>query len=212
MASKTDTTRYALIAAACVVAVILGGSLSMLIFGDRGKGFGENLSSQMGEALIGGPFSLVDHHGNPVDESMLKGKITLMYFGYTFCPDFCPAGLQEMAAALDGLKEAGIDAQGVFVSVDPERDTVDVMAEYVPLFHPDIIGLTGTLEQTDATAKKWRAVYGFVEDESFTDGYSVEHTTLMYAMGTDGRFLMHFTHGETGAEIAAKLLRRLGNS
>lgn len=160
-------------------------------------------AAENSRALIGGPFELVNHLGNPVTEKDFLGKYMIVYFGYTYCPDVCPMDLQIMAEALNYLTPEQLDQiNPVFVTVDPERDTVAIMAEYVSFFHEKLIGLTGTVEQIDKIKKAYR-VYAAKADDS--PDYLVDHTAYTYLMDKDGTFLQHFNHGEDSKEMAAKI-------
>ena len=112
-----------------------------------------------GEALIGGPFELTDQDGNKVTDQTYKGKLMLIYFGFTFCPDACPTALGVMSAALDKLDVAADRVVPILITVDPERDTPPVLKDYVSNFHPRMVGLTGTPEQTAQVAKAYRVFY-----------------------------------------------------
>lgn len=194
--------RIVLFAASAVVAVILGVSLSLLVFGpgDRNSATGGALSS-IGEAAIGGPFTLVDHNGRPVTEEILVGKPTLVYFGYTYCPDFCPTELANMAAAADILEGKGVDVGLVFITVDPERDTPESLTNYVEAFHDDLIGLTGSADQVATAARAYKVIYRKSESPDFTD-YLVDHTTFVYAMDAQGQFITYFKAAEDPSKIA----------
>lgn len=156
-----------------------------------------------GRAAIGGPFSLTDHTGQPVTQDILKGKISLVYFGYSFCPDICPTDLQLIGQALDQMTdEERADAQTLFITIDPERDTAQQLAGYVPLFHPQIRGLTGTPEQIDAAAKAYRAYYKKVSaEEAGTSDYLMDHSAFIYLMDRNGTFIRVFGHGVEPAEM-----------
>ncbi|MBJ7416796.1 MAG: SCO family protein [Niveispirillum sp.] len=156
-----------------------------------------------GRAAIGGPFSLTDHTGQPVTQDILKGKISLVYFGYSFCPDICPTDLQLIGQALDQMTdEERADAQALFITIDPERDTAQQLAGYVPLFHPQIRGLTGTPEQIDAAAKAYRAYYKKVSaEEAGTSDYLMDHSAFIYLMDRNGTFIRVFGHGVEPAEM-----------
>jgi len=132
-----------------------------------------------GSDAFGGPFALTTHLGEAVTDKDVITKPSLIYFGYTFCPDVCPFDNARNAAAVDLLAERGYDVQPVFITVDPERDTVEVMAEQVGYTHPDMLGLTGTPEQVDAAAKAYKAVYQKGADQG--DGlYLVSHSAYTY--------------------------------
>ncbi|MEQ1889436.1 MAG: SCO family protein [Alphaproteobacteria bacterium] len=164
---------------------------------------------QSGTASIGGPFSLTDHHGARVTEAALLGHLTLIYFGYASCPDVCPAELQNLGAALD-LLAAGdpakiSDVQGFLITVDPARDTVAALADYMTNFHPGLAGLTGSAEEIAAAARAYRVYFSKVEPEPGSEAYLMDHSNIIYLMGRDGKFLAHFGFGATAEEIAAKL-------
>ena len=156
-------------------------------------------------ADIGGPFTLVDQDGHTVRDADLHGKYTLIYFGYTFCPDVCPTSL---ARNLDALKLLGSKAekvQPVLISIDPERDTPAVLKPYVAAFAPNLIGLTGTPEQIAAVAKAYRVYYGKAPAAKADDYYLVDHSSFSYLMGPDGRFLRILSHNAKPEEVAATL-------
>lgn len=160
-------------------------------------------------APIGGPFELTDHDGRTVTAGDFKGRFFLVYFGYTYCPDICPTALTTMAEALDHLGVEGRDIVPLFVTVDPARDTAEHLKMYVEYFHPRLIGLTGSEEQVAATAKAYRVFYARVEDEnSDADDYLMDHTSIIYLMGPDGRYRTHFSHGAT-PEIIAERIREV---
>mgnify|MGYP000418641139 CR=1 FL=1 len=160
-------------------------------------------ATENSRALIGGPFELTDNTGTPVTDETFHGKFLLIYFGYTYCPDVCPMDLQIMADSLRLLSPEQLDQiTPVFVTVDPERDTVEAMSEYIKFFHEKLVGLTGTLEQID-TIKKAYKVYAAKADDSAD--YLVDHTAYTYLMDKDGEFLQHFNHGEDPEAMAAKI-------
>lgn len=158
-----------------------------------------------GEANIGGPFSLVDQTGATVTDADFRGKAMLIYFGYTYCPDICPASLQIMAAALDRLEpEERARIQPILITVDPERDTVDQLAQYVqsPAFPDDLVGLTGTEDQIVEVAGAYRVAYRRAGEG---DDYLMDHTSIVYLMDSEGEFADVFTHGTDPAAMAARL-------
>lgn len=155
---------------------------------------------------IGGRFSLTDHRGNAFTDEDVHGRPFAVFFGFTHCPDICPTTLFELT---DRLKTLGAEAAPLavlFVTVDPERDTADVMGEYVSAFDPRIVGLTGSLAEIDSVAKTFRAFYRKVP----TDGedYTMDHTAVVYLMGRDGRFVSTLDPHES-EEIQLQKLRRL---
>ncbi|XP_010032430.2 protein SCO1 homolog 1, mitochondrial [Eucalyptus grandis] len=144
-----------------------------------------------GKAAIGGPFNLINDDGKNVTEKDFLGRWTLLYFGFTHCPDICPDELQKLAAAVDKIKEkAGFNIVPVFISVDPERDTVEQVHEYVKEFHPNLIGLTGTPDEIKKVARAYRVYYMKTAEED--SDYLVDHSIVMYLMGPDMDFVKFF--------------------
>lgn len=161
-----------------------------------------------GEAAIGGPFTLVDHTGATVTEADYAGRPMLIYFGFTYCPDVCPFSLQVLADALSRLPEdQRAQFQPLLISVDPERDTPQVLAEYVdsPAFPDNLTGLTGAPEQVRAAAQAYRVYYARVDDPQSAGEYTMDHASLIYLMDGDGKFVDVFPHHATPEEIAARL-------
>ncbi|KAF8397263.1 hypothetical protein HHK36_016173 [Tetracentron sinense] len=145
----------------------------------------------VGKAAIGGPFNLVNHDGKFVSDKDFLGKWNLIYFGFTHCPDICPDELQKLSTAVDKIKEkAGIEVVPVFISVDPERDTVKQVCEYVKEFHPNLIGLTGNVDEIRKVARAYRVYYMKTEEEG--SDYLVDHSIVMYLMGPDMDFVKFF--------------------
>ena len=164
-------------------------------------------------ADIGHTFELVDDVGRRVTQDSLKGRYSLIYFGFTYCPDVCPTSLQIMARALEEIEadsEAGGAAaavQPIFITVDPERDTPAALKEYVSHFHPRLRGWTGTPAQIDDAMRAFKVYRARVEDTSSADGYTIDHSSIFYLMGPDGRFLSHFNHAVSPEELATALYR-----
>jgi protein SCO1/2 len=156
-----------------------------------------------GEALVGGPFRLTDQHGAEVTERDFAGRYMLIYFGYTYCPDICPLSLANMAQAMDLLPpDQAAQVVPIFITVDPERDTVEQLAEYAPLFHPALAALTGSPEAIKAAAKAYRVYFAKAGNGDAND-YLMDHSSFIYLMGPDGRYVRHFAHNATPEEIAA---------
>ena len=174
---------------------------------------GKNMSSDgttVGVAL-GGPYELTAHTGERMKSSDFAGKFQLIFFGYTYCPDICPMELQKMTVALNTLEESGVSTdaiQPIFVSVDPERDTPESMAEYVPLFHKNLIGLSGSLEETREIAKSFRIYYAKREDEVSAD-YLMDHSSMTFLMDKQGNFKRFFSSKDTPEDMAAYLKQLL---
>lgn len=155
---------------------------------------------QLAEAPKGGDFTLQSKNG-PVSLKDFRGKVVLVYFGYTFCPDVCPTSLSLMAQALSSLAPAELErVQGVFISVDPERDTPERLKEYAPFFHPAIIGITGTPEQVAAVAGQYGASY--MKQKPNTDGlYAVDHSSITYVVDTQGQLVASLPHASPPQQI-----------
>jgi len=160
----------------------------------------------VGEALVGGPFTMTDHTGRRVTDQDFRGKYMLVFFGYTYCPDVCPTELQVMSAALDSMGAKADRIQPIFVSIDPDRDTPDVLKQYVSNFHPRMVGLTGSPEDVAAMAKAYRVYYRKVEEGAAGAAYLMDHSSILYLMDRDGRFATHFTYTTDAEELAKSLL------
>ncbi len=169
-----------------------------------------------GEVQIGGPFTLINTRGEEVTETLLLGHYSLIYFGFTYCPDICPLALQTITETLEILGPDGEQVMPVFISLDPERDTPDVVASYLEHFHPRFEGLTGTLAQTTAAAEQYRvyAKKSFLKDADGveTSDYTVDHTGFLYLMNPAGRYADHFSKEATAPEIAERLKQALVGS
>jgi len=167
-----------------------------------------------GSALVGGPFELVDQDGKTRRDTDFRGRYMLVYFGYTYCPDICPTSLLAMSQAVDGLGETDPALTQkfvpIFITVDPERDTVEAMAAYAPNFHEDLVALTGTAEQVAAAAKAYRVYYAKAGEEG-ADDYLMDHSGFIYLMGPEGEYLAHFPHNATAEEMSAALRGYLGS-
>jgi cytochrome oxidase Cu insertion factor (SCO1/SenC/PrrC family) len=158
-----------------------------------------------GKALVGGAFTLTDNTGKRVTDQDFRGKYMLVFFGYTSCPDICPAGLQLMAGALEKLGAKAQSITPVFISVDPQRDTPEKLAAYVKNFDPRLVGLTGTPEEIAAVAKAYKVYYAKVPSKERPDDYTMDHTSIIYVMDPKGEFVTHFTPSTSVDELAAKL-------
>jgi len=158
-----------------------------------------------GRGTVGGPFTLTDQGGRQHSDSDFRGKLMIVYFGYTFCPDVCPADLMAITQALDALGPAADGVQPIFITVDPERDTKR-LAEYVRAFHKSLIGLTGSPEEIRMVANAYKAFYAKVPGTH--DGeYAIDHTGVIYLMGRSGEYL-GFMPPQTGPEKLAEILRK----
>lgn len=186
-----------------IVTVALGLVLAVLIALSFNAGRPSQSQGQ-GEALVGGPFQLVNQDGRPVDQSVLKGKWSVVFFGFTYCPDICPATMQAVRGAVDLLGANGKDVQIVFVSVDPGRDKPRVLKDWLDALDlpASTLGLTGTPEQVAATAKAYRVVY---ERQGDGADYQVNHSTVAYLMNPDGRFDRVLAYGLTPEQMADQI-------
>ncbi len=153
-------------------------------------------------AIPGSGFSLIDHEGNPSSEASFPGKHLVLVFGYTYCPDVCPTTLASLATALDLLGERQAALQPLFVTIDPQRDTPEVLADYVAAFHPRLVGLTGSPEQIRKVAQDYRVYYAKVGTDA--EDYLVDHSAYIYLIGPDGRTLTYLRHDETPEALAAE--------
>ncbi len=156
---------------------------------------------------IGGPFTLMDENGQTVTDQTYRGKWLLVFFGFTHCPDVCPTALNDIALTLDQLGPLAASVQPLFVTVDPERDTPDIIKDYTDAFHPSIVGLTGTPEQIAEVAKTYRVYFKKVPQD---DTYTMDHSGITYVMAPDGKFAAHFSP-RTPIDAMASKLRSLIN-
>jgi len=196
--------RFVLAATVLAGLVILGaGVFLVLTMRDNPRGAG-------GTALanaIGGPFHLTDQNGNRVTDADLKGKWSLIYFGYTHCPDACPTALNDIAVALDELGAKRAAVRPVFITVDPERDTPEALKSYVTSFDAPILALTGTQEEVAQAAKAYRVYYAKHPEPG--GDYSMDHSSVIYVMDPEGRFTASFTHESSPEQIAERLKKLL---
>jgi len=200
---RSSRTRMFRIILWCAVIVALAGyGVLVSIGGFPGKGSRD--ASYSGEADIRSEFSLTDHTGKDVTDADFRDRWQLVFFGFTNCPDVCPTTLAYMASALDILGERADRVAPIFITVDPARDTVPVMAEYVSVFHPRLIGLTGSDAQVAETAASFRTWYEKAEEASAPDGYYMAHQGYIYFMRPDGRFEAVFQEGAQSPEELAE--------
>ena len=161
-----------------------------------------------GREPVGGPFSLIDHTGRLRTDADFRGKLLLIYFGFTYCPDICPTDLQNIGLALDELGQAADKVQPLFITVDPERDTAEHLKEYLPLFHPRLIGLTGETSAIRVAADAFKVYYTKVPNKQ-GENYTVDHTAFIYLMGADGSYVGFFPPGTSPDRIAETLRKEL---
>jgi protein SCO1/2 len=154
---------------------------------------------------IGGPFTLSDQTGRLRSDTEFRGKLMLIYFGYSFCPDICPTDLMTIAQALEDLGDAGAAVQPIFITIDPERDTTERLAEYVSSFHPRLIGLTGTPADIRKVALAYKAYYAKKESGRGED-YTIDHTGVTYLVGREGQYL-GFVPPQTAPERLVEVIQ-----
>jgi protein SCO1/2 len=191
-----------------LVAVLLGAGV---LFCDVAAAEEQPSAAQMmddlmyGRGKVGGPFTLIDQTGRTRSDSEFRGKLMVVYFGYTYCPDVCPADLMAITQALDVLGSAAKGIQPVFITVDPERDA-KVLTDYVAAFHPSLVGLTGSPEEIRKVANSYKAFYVKVPTERSGE-YSIDHAGVIYLMGRNGEFL-GFMPPQTGPDRLTEVLRK----
>lgn len=157
---------------------------------------------------MGGAYELKDHNGKVVNSVSYKGKFQLIYFGYTYCPDICPAELYNMSRALDKIGDQQNEIQPVFITIDPERDTKELLKEYVAQFHPRLVGLWGSVEEVHRVAKKFKVYYSKVTPEDAND-YLVDHSTFIYLTDKNGKLISMYRRGISIDDLSQSLLKHL---
>ena len=195
-----------LFAAACAAIAVALVVVTLVVVSRPAGGLQPGEVVSTGQAQVGGPFQLVDPEGRPVDESLLEGKWSLVFFGFTYCPDFCPTTLAALEATKQRLGDKAKDLQIIFISVDPERDTPQALKDYLSSdgFPEGVIGLTGTPAQVRAAADAYRAYYQKVGEG---EGYTMNHSLTVYLMGPDGTFRTAVAE-ELGPERSAAIIER----
>jgi protein SCO1/2 len=169
-------------------------------------------AEQVARDVVTGEFTLMGGDGEPVSDTDFRGRWLLIFFGYTHCPDVCPTSLGTMALIVDELGDHADALQPLFISVDPARDTREIIAEYVAVFHPRIIGLTGSEEQVAAAARSHRAYYAKVplsDGEGTGDDYAVDHSAHLYLMDPDGVYATVFSPTDTVEAVVGAIRARM---
>jgi protein SCO1/2 len=205
-------TRLYAILAAVFVAALLGGAWMMTRGTGGGDQFAQCRSSQIagGADTIGGPFELVNAAGQTVTDKDVITEPSIVYFGYTFCPDVCPMDAARNADAIDVLAEQGHSVTPVFISIDPERDTPEAVGDYAENLHEKMIGLTGSLDQVTAASKAYKTY--FKKNDGDEDYYLVDHSTFSYLVLPDAGFVEFFRRDETAEQMAEKTACFIANS
>ena len=195
------TRTYALIAVSAVAAMLGGVGLAIALGGSTDQAFEQCRGSSIaGAGDVGGPFELVSETGETVTSEALITEPTLVYFGYTFCPDVCPFDAVRNADAVALLEERGMSALPLFISVDPDRDTPEQLANFTDNIHERMIGLTGSREQVDAAVQAYRAYYQ-IHDQT-DDFYLVDHTAFTYLVLPEHGFVDFFRRDASAEDIA----------
>ncbi|NJS39961.1 MAG: SCO family protein [Rhodobacteraceae bacterium] len=193
------TRLYAGLAAAAVAA-LLGASTWYVLFNSPADAFAQCRQGQVAGGDIGGPFTLVNSAGQTVTDTEVLTKPALVYFGYTFCPDVCPFDMARNVEAVDILEDRGLDVTPVFISIDPERDTPDSLADYEANMHPKLIALTGTDEQVKTASQAYKTFYRRQPSED--EFYLIDHSTFTYLMLPGTGFVDFFRREVTSDQMA----------
>jgi len=204
MSTPPSTSKGALIALGAILLSLLAVVTLFLVtsdseFGEPNKNFSD----------LGGDFTLNSAHG-AVSSSDYRGKVLVMYFGFTSCPSVCPNSMGVISNALNRLTESQLQGtQGILVSIDPKRDTPEYLAEYAAYYHNNVIGLTGTKKQIDAVTQQYGAYYDFTEIESVSDDYGVEHSSRYYVIDQTGKLIAAMRHSTTPNELYSQISQLL---
>lgn len=196
-----------LFAGACFAIAAALATVTVVVVAGRDRATPAAEGTATGQPAVGGAFQLVNQEGQAVDQTMLDGKWSLVFFGFTYCPDYCPTTLTALEATRERLGAAADDLQIVFISIDPERDTPQALKDYLSSdgFPPGVVGLTGTPEQVAEVAKVYRAYF---EKVGTGEDYTMNHTLTVYLMGPDGRFRSALSH-DLGPDRSAQLIQRV---
>ncbi|XP_051888859.1 protein SCO1 homolog, mitochondrial-like isoform X2 [Pristis pectinata] len=191
------------------VTFAVGGALLVImkyIKKEKEEKIEKERTRSIGKAALGGPFSLIDHRGQPKTDKDYLGQWVLIYFGFTHCPDICPEELEKMIAVVDEIDKIPSlpNLTPLLITIDPDRDNVEAMARYVQEFSPKLIGLTGSREQIDQVSKAYRVYYSQGPKDDDND-YIVDHTIIMYLISPSGEFMDYYGQNKKSAEISASI-------
>ena len=196
------------VATVAAAAIVIGADIAYRHWSDPAGG---GVFPSRGIARIGGPFELTGEDGKTYRWSDFDGQYRIVYFGYAYCPDVCPTELQLITEALGVLGPTAKKVQPLMITMDPERDTVEVLADYVSNFHPSIMALTGSVEQIKAVAGAYKAY--FAKGAIDKDGeYFMDHSPFIYLMGPKGQYLHHFAPNTSSEVIAARIQSAVSES
>ena len=201
---NTRASHILLVAGAFLTGLVIFLGVFLFATGNLGGG-----SGAPGASAIGGPFQLMDQDSKPITDQDLKGRPYLVFFGYTHCPDVCPATLFEVSELMKALGKDADRAGALFITVDPERDTPAALKDYLASFDPRVRAATGNRTAIDAAEKAYRVYAKKVPSDKDKDDYSMDHTALVYLMDKQGRFVAPFSLKRTPAEAAAELRKYL---
>ena len=192
---------------ALLAIIALGISLALVI--SKNQNPTQKTEKNVAGISIGGAYDLVDHTGAPRTNVDFQGDYKLIYFGFTYCPAICPTELQKITATLKTLPSDLADKiQPLFITIDPERDTVDVMRDYITLFHEKFIGLTGSVDQIDAIKKNYRIYAQKVQDDTMTE-YTMDHSSYIYLMSPDDELISIYRTKDTAADMATDIANHI---
>ncbi|MXQ08225.1 SCO family protein [Alphaproteobacteria bacterium GH1-50] len=201
-------TKFAASASALAIVALIGATAAYTYLRPLPDCGGNSVAG--GSAAIGGPFELLNGAGETVTEADIIDGPTLVYFGYTFCPDVCPFDVARNVLAVDLLDEMGHDVTPVFITIDPARDTVEIMDQYARDMHPKMIALTGSDEQVRAAAQEYRVYYAKGSGEG--DFYLMDHSTFTYLMFPETGLATYFGRTATPEEMAGEIACHIGNA
>lgn len=201
------TSTIAIVAGGIVVTGLVATFLASAIGigGSGGDAFAQCRGGAVAGGDIGGPFTLVDETGRTVTDADVITAPTIVYFGYTFCPDICPMDVQRNGFALELLEDQGVMANGLFISIDPARDTPEVVAAFTENFHPRMLGLTGTEEQVAAASAAYRTYARKQEAAADDPYYLMDHSTFSYIVLPETGFVDFIRREDTPEDVAARV-------
>jgi len=203
-------TRVFAIAASAATLALLGGLFTYVQMNRSDDAFAQCRQGQVAGGDIGGPFTLVNTAGQTVTDADVLTKPALVYFGYTFCPDVCPFDMARNAEAVDILAARGIEVTPVFISIDPERDTPEALADYAWNMHPQLVALTGSAEQVKAASQAYKTYYR--KQDSEDEFYLMDHSTFTYLMLPGTGFVDFFRREITSEQMAESVACFVGAS
>ncbi len=209
MSSSRKATKIILITGVVICCI----SLLIILFYDLPKknlaGKGSPIKEGEEESNIGGEFTLKDFNNNVFHSSSLEGNLSLLYFGFTYCPDICPNSLDKLVSVTDTLANYGIHPTVVFVTIDPKRDTPEVLREYLGNFNINFLGLTETQDKIDEVAKMFKVYYSKIQEATSEEGevdYMMDHTAFIYLLNKKGKYVKHFYYDTSAEEIVEHIL------